>query len=226
MAQIAPAKIFLSCICLCICGDAGRYQDTDVAVKVTNTYHKDQYAKALRILQEVWAYQQLQAIPEIYGSLVPKLLAFAELPHETCILVMTKQGQSLSDHVHEHGQVPDKEMLLSALSKLHYCGVIHGSPRFDNITLQPESLRPCFIDLQRVRCRSYLWKACSGSYWDEQTDDERLAYGARCLTLDIMAQVKLRQQETEYFCKLLERDYTKKSEDCRSYQRSWLKVDY
>lgn len=46
------------------------------------------YFKELRILQEVWAYQQIQKMPEIAGKMVSKLHAFLRLPNETFVLVV------------------------------------------------------------------------------------------------------------------------------------------
>ena len=125
---------------------AGQYQGQDVAVKVTYPYYEAEggNCKETRVLQEVWAYRQLQNIPEVYGNLVPELLAFVGLPKYTFILVMTRQGQSLSDHMDVHGQIPSKDTLLAALAKLHSCGVAHGSPRFDNIALKTWFFRCVF----------------------------------------------------------------------------------
>ena len=106
---------------------AGYYEGKPVAVKVTKPYRKahHMYSKELRILQEVWAYQGIQKMPEIAGKTVSKLHAFLRLPNETFVLVIDRQQQSLSDCVDEHGCVPEelKERLLSSLRVLHSEGV-------------------------------------------------------------------------------------------------------
>ena len=213
---------------------AGQYQGQDVAVKVTYPYYEAEggYCKELRVLQEVWAYQQLQNIPEVYGNLVPELLAFAQLPNYTFILVMTRQGHTLSDYVDVHGHIPSKDKVLAALAKLHSCGVIHGSPRFDNIALKPGSLDVCFIDLQRVKIRDHEWNAYTFSKvyvdgnWREPNEAEVLDEASRSLTQQIIRFVKLRNQEVEYVCQLLECDYSQETEKCYTTQRSVFKVKY
>lgn len=137
----------------------------------------------------------------------------------------------------EHGRIPSKDKLLSALDKLHRCGVIHGSPRFDNIALKPGSLKVCFIDLQRVRMRDYQWKPLWGSNfsevydklegrWREADEAEVLHEGARSLTKQIMHFVKLRSKEVEYICQLLDYEYSQDKVNCYSIQRSRFKVNY
>lgn len=213
---------------------AGRYQGVEVAVKVTDPYYsaRRQYIKDLRVLQEIWAYQQMQQIAEIYGTLVPELLAFARLPRKVFILVISKQGQSLSDYVDEHKQGPDQSMVLASLSRLHSCGVIHGSPRFDNITFKPGCQDVCFIDLQRARVNKYRWKTSGEVYdrsiqeWREATLDEQLVHGSESLVRQIMDQVKVRAKEFEYVSRLLEADYSQLDSDCLSFQRGRFKVDY
>ena len=152
------------------------------------------------------------------------------------MLVMTKQGRSLSDYVNENGNLPTalKETVLSSLARLHSHGVVHGSPRFDNITLKPGSSDVCFIDFQRAGCHKYAWPRPDsfGETWDsslgnwrELTSAEALDKGAHSLASDIMTAVAHKVQEYMYVCMLLEQNYTETG-DCTTFQRDSFKVDY
>ena len=177
-------------------------------------------------------------MPGIYGSLVPELLAFVRLPHDVFILFMTKQGQSLSDYVDEHGSLPTtlKETVSSSLTRLHRHGVVHGSPRFDNITLKPGSSDMCFVDLQRAGCHRYTWpRPDSFCKWDSSrskrrkltsADSEAQDEGAHALVSDIMTVVKVKLQECEYLCRLLEQNYAQNTRNCTTFQRARFPVDY
>jgi len=190
---------------------AGYYEGKPVAVKVTTPYHKahHMYSKELRILQEVWAYQEIQKMPEIAGNMVSKLHAFLRLPNETFVLLVDRQQQSLSDYVDEHGCVPEelKERLLTSLRVLHKNGVVHGSPRFDNVTVKPGSQDICWIDLQRTAVHTkYTWRTNPGGrMFDrstgtlrEKTQDDEVAEGAEAMAKDILEQAKLNAQEYLY----------------------------
>ena len=216
---------------------AGQFQGQEVAVKVSHPYYevREQRNKEYKCLHEVWMYQQLQQMPEIYGTLVPELLAFVRLPHHVCILVMTKQGRSLSNYVDENGNLPTalKETVLSSLTRLHSHGVVHGSPRFDNITLKPGSSDVCFIDLQRAGCHKYAWPDSVNEKWDSSLEDwreltstETLDKGARSLASDIMTAVKLKVQEYDYVYMLLEQNYTQATDCTVAFQSDRFKVDY
>ena len=220
-----------------ICVDAGWYKNQEVAVKVSQPFYevREQSSKEDAFLHEVWAYQQLQQMPEIYGTLVPELLAFVRLPHDVLLLVMTKQGPSLSDYVNDNGNLPTalKETVLSSLARLHSHGVVHGSPRFDNITLKPGSSDVCFIDLQRVARHKYAWPRPDsfGEKWDSSLEDwreltsadaEAIDRGAYRLAQDIMTAVAHKVQEYMYVCMLLEQDYTE-TRDCTTLQRDNLR---
>ena len=218
---------------------AGWYQDQEVAVKVSQPYYevREPSSKKNRFLNEVWAYQQLQQMPEIYGRLVPKLLAFVHLPNDAFLFVMTKQGRSLSDYVNETGNLPTslKEAVLSSLTCLHRHGMIHYSPRFDNITLKPGSPHVSFIDFQWA---DFFQNTCSWPRkfglkhdsslrkWRELTSAEELDEGAHGLTDKIMTWTQTRLQEYQHMCRLLEQDYTLDSRDCATYQRARFPVDY
>lgn len=107
-------------------------------------------------------------MPDIAGKTVSKLHAFLRLPNETFVLVVDRQQQSLSDCMDEHGCVPEelKERLLSSLRVLHSKAVVHGSPRFDNVTVKPGSHDICWIDLQKTTvhtkytCAQILEETC------------------------------------------------------------------
>ena len=222
------------------CDDCRSLPRPGSSVKVSQPYYeiRDQSDKQDRYLHEVWAYQQLQQMPGICGSLVPELLAFVRLPHNAFILVMTKQGRSLSDYVDENGNLPTtlKEAVLSSMRRLHSHGVVHGSPRFDNITLKPASSNVCFIDLQWAECIKYTWpKPDSFCKWDSSVqkwrkvasaDREALDKGAHKLTDNIMTAVKLKTQEYDYLCQLLKQDYTQDTRDCTTFQRARFPVYY
>ncbi len=195
------------------------------------------YSKELRILQEVWAYQEIQKMPEIAGKTVSKLHAFLRLPNETFVLVVDRQQQSLSDCVDEHGCVPEelKERLLSSLRVLHSNGVVHGSPRFDNVTVKPGSHDICWIDLQRTTVHTkYTWRTNpGGKMFDrstgnlrEKTHDEQVAEGAEALAQDILEQAKLKAQEYLYVFRMLDADYSQLDKDCASHQRSSFSRSY
>ena len=217
---------------------AGHYEGKPVAVKVTKPYHKahHMYSKELRILQEVWAYQETQKMPEIAGKMVSKLHAFLRLPNETFVLVVDRQQQSLSDYMDEHGCVPEelKERLLASLRVLHSNGVVHGSPRFDNVTVKPGSQDICWIDLQRTLVHKYTWRTnprkevydISVGPWREKTHDEQLAEGAEAMAEDILEQLKLKAQEYQYVSRLLDADYSQLDKDCASHQRSHFSRSY
>lgn len=218
----------------CVVTCAGHYQGQEVAVKVADPYYsvREQSCKAERIIQEVWTYQQMQGIPAVYGTLVPELLAFIRLPHDTFILVVSKQGQSLSDYVDAHKCVPDAAKVLDSLSKLHSCGVIHGGPRFDNITFRPDCTDVCFIDLQRAHVRNYCWKANSLVHdrsmrqWRKPNYDEQLAQGSESLAKQIMEQIECRTKEHEYVSNLLAQDYSQLTGSCAKFQRGKFPVNY
>ncbi len=218
---------------------AGYCEGKPVAVKVTTPYHKahHMYSKELRILQEVWAYQEIQKMPEIAGNMVSKLHAFLRLPNETFVLVVDRQQQSLSDYVDEHGCVPEelKERLLTSLRVLHKNRVVHGSPRFDNVTVKPGSQDICWIDLQRTTVHTkYTWRTDpDGMTFDrstgnlrEKTHDDEVAEGAEALAQDILEQAKLKAQEYQYVSRMLDADYSQLDKDCPSHQRSSFSRSY
>ncbi len=217
---------------------AGCYEGKPVAVKVTTPYHKAHHmcSKELRILQEVWAYQEIQKMPEIAGKMVSKLHAFLRLPNETFVLVVDRQQQSLSDYTDEHGCVPEelKERLLTSLRVLHSNGVVHGSPRFDNVTVKLDSQDICWIDLQRTSVHKYTWRTDPGGrMYDrsigqlrEKTHDDELAEGAKALAKDILEQVQLKVREYQYVSRMLDADYSQLGKDCASHQRAHFSRSY
>ena len=194
-------------------------------------------SKELRILQEVWAYQEIQKMPEVAGEMVSKLHAFLRLPNDTYVLVVDRQQQSLSDYVDEHGCVPEelKERLLTSLRVLHKNGVVHGSPRFDNVTVKPGRQDICWIDLQRTSVHTkYTWRTKTGGRMldrstrtvREKTHDDKLAEGAEALAKDIFEQAKLKAQEYLYVSRMLDEDYSQLDMDCASHQRSSFSRSY
>ena len=136
----------------------------------------------------------------------------------------------------EHGHVPEelKERLLSSLRILHKNGVVHGSPRFDNVMVKLDSQDICWIDLQRTLVHKYMWCTDPGGvvydrstgHWREETHDEQLAEGAKAMAEDILEQVKLKAREYQYVSRMLDADYSQLDKDCASHQWSHFSRSY